>query len=90
MLMIVLCLSAASLNYLAQHHHHQHTLASISMALAYLLKHMYHFFLFVCVCFLGPHLQHMECPRQGVELELQLLPYARATAMQDLSLVFET
>ena len=27
----------------------------------------------VC-CFLGPHLQHMEVPRLGVESELQLLP----------------
>ena len=31
------------------------------------------------------HLQHMEVPRQGVELELQLLAYATATAMPDLS-----
>ena len=28
-------------------------------------------FLFVCL-FLGPHLQHMEVPSLGVELELQL------------------
>ena len=39
------------------------------------------FFLF----FLGPQLQHMEFPRLGVELELQLLAYTTATAMQDLS-----
>ena len=32
-------------------------------------------------CFLGPHPQHMEVPRLGVELELQLLVYATATAM---------
>ena len=36
------------------------------------------FFLFV---FLGPHPQHMEVPRLGVEPELQLLAYA--TAMPD-------
>ena len=29
----------------------------------------------------------MEIPRQGVELELQLLPYTIATAMPDLSRV---
>ena len=37
--------------------------------------------------FLGLHLQHMEVPRLGVESELQLLAYATATAMQDLSRV---
>ena len=36
-------------------------------------------------CFLGPHLQHMEVPRLGVKLELQLPAYA--TAMPDPSLV---
>ena len=41
--------------------------------------------------FLGPHSQHMEAPRLGVELELQLPAYttATATAMPDLSCVFE-
>ena len=29
-------------------------------------------FMYVCIVFLGPHLQHMEVPRLGVELELQL------------------
>ena len=37
------------------------------------------------VCFLGLHLRHMEVPRLGVELELQLLTYATATATQDPS-----
>ena len=40
-------------------------------------------FLFVCFCFLGPYLQHVEIPRLGVKLELQLPAYATATAMQD-------
>ena len=40
------------------------------------------FFFFV---FLGPHLWHMEVPRLGVKSELQLLTYAIATAMQNLS-----
>ena len=36
---------------------------------------------------LGLHPQHMEVPRLGVKLELQLLAYATATAMSDLSRV---
>ena len=43
--------------------------------------------LFVYFCFLGPHLQHMEVPRLGVELELQLLAYTTATATLDLRCV---
>ena len=39
----------------------------------------------ILLCFLGPHLRHMEVPRLGVELELQLLAYTTATATQDLS-----
>ena len=39
--------------------------------------------------FLGPHLQHVEFPRLGVKLELQLLTYTTATAMQDLSCFFD-
>ena len=35
------------------------------------------------LCFLGPHLQHMEVPRLRGESELQLLAYTTAT--QDLS-----
>ena len=34
---------------------------------------------------LGPHLQHMEVPRLGVELELQLQAYTTTTATQALS-----
>ena len=37
--------------------------------------------------FLGPHRRHMEVPRLRIELELQLPPYATATAMPDLSRV---
>ena len=37
--------------------------------------------------FLGPCLQHMEVPRQGVKSELQLLAYATATAMADPSCI---
>ena len=46
-------------------------------------------FFVVVVClffvFLGPHLWHMEVPRPGVELELQLPAYTTATAMPDLT-----
>ena len=39
---------------------------------------------FVCL-FSGPHPQHMEVPRLGVESELQLLACTTATATRDLS-----
>ena len=44
--------------------------------------------LFCCCCFLGLHLRHMEVPWLGDELELQLPAYTTATAMQDLSCIF--
>jgi len=37
--------------------------------------------------FLGPQLWHMEVPRLGAELELQLPAYTTATATQALSCV---
>ena len=37
--------------------------------------------------FLGPHPWHMEVPRLGAELELQLPAYTTATAAWDLSCV---
>ena len=44
--------------------------------------------LFFFFCFLGLHLWHMEVPRLGVELELQLPAYSTATAKPDPSHVF--
>lgn len=41
--------------------------------------------LFLFFCFLGPHSQHMEVPRLGVQSELQPLAYATATATPDPS-----
>ena len=41
-----------------------------------------HFFVF-----LGPHLQYVEVPRLGVELELQLQAYTTALATWDPSCV---
>ena len=38
--------------------------------------------------FLELHLQHMKVPRQGVESEIQLLPYNTVTATWDLRCVF--
>ena len=43
------------------------------------------FFSFFFFGFLGPYLWHMEVPRLGVELELQVLAYTTATAMGDPS-----
>ena len=40
-------------------------------------------FFFLLFCFLGPHLQHMEVPRLGEKLELQLLAYTTTTATPD-------
>ena len=37
------------------------------------------------VVFLGPHLRHVEVPRIGVELELQLPAYTTATEIRDPS-----
>ena len=42
---------------------------------------------FFFFCFLGPHLWHVEVPRQGVQSELQLMAYATVTATWDPSLV---
>ena len=42
-------------------------------------------FIYLFFCCLGLHLQHMEIPRPGVELELQLPAYTTATATWDLS-----
>ena len=39
--------------------------------------------IYLLVCLLGPHPQHMEVPRLGVESELQLLTYITATAMPE-------
>ena len=48
-----------------------------------LIAHFFSFLLFLV--FLGPHPQHMEVPRLGVESELQLPAYTTATAGWDLS-----
>ena len=53
------------------------------------------FFCCCCCCFvlffflLQAYLWHMEVPRLGMELKLQLLAYATGTAMPDLSQVFD-
>ena len=39
--------------------------------------------LFYFIVFLGPHLQHMEVSRLGVDLELQLPAFTTATAKPD-------
>ena len=44
---------------------------------------------FLIFCFLGPHPQHIEISRLGVQWELQLQAYATATATQDPSSIFD-
>ena len=34
------------------------------------ISRIMHFISFILICFLGPHLQHMEVPRLGLKLEL--------------------
>ena len=40
-------------------------------------------------CFLGLHSEHIEVPRLGVQLELQLPAYSTATAVPDPSCVYD-
>ena len=47
------------------------------------------FWVFVFVFLLGPYSWHMEIPRLGDELELQLSAYATAIAIPDLSCVWD-
>ena len=44
-------------------------------------------FIFYFFCFLGLHPKHMEFPRPGVELELQLPAYTTATALPDANFI---
>ena len=46
-----------------------------------------YFFFFCFLFFLGPHLQLMEVSWLGVQSDLQLPAYTRATAMRDLSCI---
>ena len=59
------------------------------IVLGFIYKSMVHFFLIFClfVCFLGPHLRHMEVSRLRVESELQLPAYTTAIATWDPSRV---
>ena len=50
-------------------------------------KNVFPFWFWFWFWFLGPHPRHMDVPRLGVKVELQLLAYATATAMPDPSLV---
>ena len=48
---------------------------------------LYEILNFFFFCFLGLHHWHVEVPKLGVELELQLPPYPTATATQELSCI---
>ena len=47
------------------------------------------YFIYFLFLFLGPHLWHVEIPKRGVELELQLLAYTTATATWYLSFIYD-
>ena len=70
-------------------HHHRFTLFLpwIGMWSLELLRPLFYFILFhfILLCFLGPHVLHVEVPRRGVKLELQLPAYTTPTAIQDPS-----
>ena len=57
------------------------------MLLAHYAKNTSFWFFFF---FLRPHLQHMEVPRLGVELELQLPAYPAATAIPLMAVLRKT
>ena len=61
--------------------------AQLSMQQEYMYICIYFIYLFIfcfaLLCFLGPHLHHMEVPGLGIKLELQ--PPATATVTPDLS-----
>ena len=41
------------------------------------------YFIYSCICLLGPHSQHVEVPGLGVKLELQLPNCTTATEMRN-------
>ena len=60
------------------------------MLLLFFLSFFLPFFFFFFFFFWSEgYLQHMEVPRLGVKWELQVLAYTTATAMPDLSPVFD-
>ena len=48
------------------------------------------FFFFFFLVFLAPYLWHMEVPRLGIELELQLLPQPQQHRIQATSATYTT
>ena len=51
------------------------------------INFFYFLFIYLFICFLGPHPWRMEVPRLEVESELQLPAYATATVMREPSQV---
>ena len=62
-----------------------HTRVNLKNSTQNAYTRFYFFLFFWSFCFLGPHPGHMEVPRLGVQLELQLLAYTSATATWNLS-----
>ena len=57
----------------------------LTTALSSSVFYLFFIFIFSSFVFLGPHLWHMEVPSPGVQSELQLPAYIRATATPDQS-----
>ena len=72
-------------------HTHTHNVCICTYIHTYVPLSLY---MYMCIyvfpflfCFLGPHLWHMDIPRLGVKLELELPAYAAAIATRDPSRV---
>ena len=70
------------------------SLSNVHLRFLYVFSWLKHSFLcssrwvFLFLCILGPHVQHMEVPRlQGSKLSCSCRPYTTATATQDRSQV---
>ena len=56
---------------------------------SYIFLILSYLFIYLFIVFLWPHPWHVEGPRLGVKLELQLLACTTATAIQDQSHIFD-
>ena len=81
------CLSVG--HFYIRHSFLASTLWIFGPANSLLRRYPAHYRLFFFFFFLWPHPQHMEVPRLGVELELQLLACITATATPDLSHIWD-
>ena len=59
-------------------------LSSLHCFHCFILFYFILFYFILSFCVLGPHPQHIEVPRPGVQSELQLPTYTTATATRDM------